>query len=94
MLKILIIFKYYNRKKVVRMCGHEYHDNSRCLCNKICGIIKLLVTGAIIGTIAGMVGMYFFDHDRCMQRNARKMLQGAEDFTHNIKSKLDENLNK
>ena len=71
------------------MCFSQF----KCLCRKICNIVKLLLTGAIIGTVAGMIGMYFFDHDRCMQRNARKMLQGAEDFTHNIKSKIDENIN-
>ena len=54
-------------------------------------MVKLLLAGAVLGTIAGMVGMYFFDHDKCMQRNARRMLQGAEEFTHNIKSKIDEN---
>ena len=74
------------------MCGHEHcHNESGYFCRKICGMIRLLLAGAILGTIAGMVGMYFFDHDKHMQRNARKMLQGAEDFTHNIKSKIEEN---
>lgn len=73
------------------MCGHEHHHEADCLCKKICGMVRLLLAGAILGTIAGMVGMYFFDHDKCMQRNARKVLQGAEEFTHSIKSKIDEN---
>ena len=72
------------------MCNHEHHQND-CLCKKICDMVKLLLAGAVLGTIAGMVGMYFFDHDKCMQRNAKRMLQGAEEFTHNIKSKIDEN---
>ena len=72
------------------MCGHENHREGDCFCRKICGMVRLLLTGAIVGTIAGMVGMYLFDHDKYMRRNARKVLQGAEDFTHNIKSKIDE----
>lgn len=72
------------------MCGHENNHENCCLCKKICGMIRLILAGAVLGTIAGMVGMYFFDRDKYMQRNARKMLQGAEDFTHNIKSKIDE----
>ncbi len=70
-------------------CNHENHS-SECFCGKICGVLRLLLAGAVLGTIAGMVGMYFFDHDKCMQRNARRMLQGAEEFTHNIKSKINE----
>jgi len=74
------------------MCGADHHHEHNCFCGKVCGMIRLLLAGAILGTIAGMVGMYFFDHDKCMQRNARKVLQGAEEFTHNIKSKIDENI--
>lgn len=74
------------------MCGPERNHGSDCLCHRICGMVKLLITGAIIGTMAGMIGMYFFDRDRNMQRNAKKVLQGAENFTHNIKSKIDETI--
>lgn len=70
-------------------CNHENHS-VECFCGKIYGVLRLLLAGAVLGTIAGMVGMYFFDHDKCMQRNARRMLQGAEEFTHNIKSKINE----
>ncbi len=74
------------------MCGPEHHNEGPCFCTRVCGMIRLLLAGAVLGTIAGMVGMYFFDHDKRMQRNARKMLAGAEEFTHNIKSKIDETL--
>lgn len=67
------------------MCK-EYHEP--CLCKKICGIIKLITAGAIIGSIAGMIAMYFFDRDKWMQCRARKMLRGAEDFTRNMQSKI------
>ncbi len=76
------------------MCGEcNHHEHGECLCKRICGMVKLILAGAILGTIAGMFGMYFFDHDKCMQRSARKMLQGAEDFTRNVKSKISETEN-
>lgn len=74
------------------MCGSENHNEHSCFCSRVCAMIRLLLAGAVLGTIAGMVGMYFFDHDKRIQRNAKRMLEGAEEFTHNIKSKIDETL--
>lgn len=60
-----------------------------CLCHRIFGVIKLITAGAILGSIAGMVAMYFFDRDKWMQCRAKKILQSAESFTRNIQSKID-----
>ena len=68
------------------MYRHEHHD---CFCKKICDVVKLILAGTIFGAVATMVGMYFFENDKCMQRQAKRMLQSAEDFTHNIKSKIE-----
>ena len=46
------------------------------------------MAGILIGTVAGMVGMYFFDRDRWLQYKAKKMLKGAQDLTNNIKCKI------
>lgn len=67
------------------MCN-EHHEP--CLCQKICGIIKLITIGVVLGSVAGMVAMYFFDRDSWLQCRARKMLKGAEDFTKDIQSKI------
>ena len=73
------------------MCRPEYQEHD-CLCKKICMATRLILAGAVLGTIAGMVGMYFFDHDKRfqknVQRNASRMLEGAEELTHNIKTKI------
>lgn len=69
------------------MCG-ECHENQSCVCSRFCGIVRLVMAGIIIGTVAGMVGMYFFDHDRWLQYRTQKMFKGAQDLTNNIKSKI------
>ena len=69
------------------MCG-ESHENFGCACSRFCGIVRLVMAGIIIGTVAGMVGMYFFDHDRWLQYKAKKMIKGAQDLTNNIKCKI------
>ena len=66
----------------------ESHENHGYMCSKFCGILRFVMAGVIIGTVAGMVGMYFFDHDRWLQYRAKKMLKGAQDLTSNIKSKI------
>ncbi len=69
------------------MCG-EYHENHDCLCGRLCAIVRLVMAGIVIGTVAGMVGMYFFDRDKWLQYKAKKMFKGAQDLTNNIKSKI------
>ncbi len=69
------------------MCNFS-HEHQGYTYNRFCGMIKLVMAGIIVGTVAGMIGMYFFDHDRWLQYKARKMLKGAQDLTNNIKSKM------
>ncbi len=71
------------------MCGehHEkiYHD---CACSKLCGIIKLVFAGIVIGSAAGMVLMYFYDHDKWLQCKTRKMVKGVQDAAQNVTSTI------
>lgn len=57
-----------------------------CLCSRICAIAKLIFLGMIIGSAAGMVLMYFYDHDRWMQSKARKIVNGMKDTAQNVAS--------
>lgn len=41
-----------------------------------------------MGSIAGMVAMYFFDHDRWLQRRTKKMVKDAENFTKGVGEKI------
>lgn len=50
------------------------------------GIAKLVIIGMIIGSAAGMVLMYFYDHDRWMQCKAKKMMCGVKDAAQNMAS--------
>ena len=54
------------------MCRPEYQEHD-CLCKKSCMATRLILAGAVLGTIAGMVGMYFFDHDKRFQKNVKEM---------------------
>ncbi|MGN1041810.1 MAG: hypothetical protein ACI4PJ_03680 [Acutalibacteraceae bacterium] len=75
------------------MCN-EHHDHyCACFCKKICGVIKLITAGVVLGSIAGMVAMYFFDRDKWLQCRARKVLKGAEEFTRDMQSKISNNSN-
>ena len=90
------ILKYLDlnniKKGVFKMCNcsSEHRD---CICHKICGTIKLIMAGIIIGSVAGMVMMYFFDRDRWLQCKAKKMIKGAEEITKNIGSKITNAVN-
>lgn len=69
------------------MCGENYERSScRCLCGKICYVLKLMFLGAIIGSAAGMVLMYFYDRDKWMQSKARKIVSGVKDTAQNVAS--------
>ena len=46
------------------------------------------MAGMIIGTAAGMVIMYFYDHDRWLQCKARKMINSAKGVAENIQSTI------
>lgn len=70
------------------MCNEQHTHCEPCLCQKICGIIKLITVGVVLGSVAGMVAMYFFDRDKWLQCRTRKMLKGAENFTKEIQSKI------
>lgn len=61
---------------------------NNCGCSKICGILKLIMAGIVIGTAAGMVLMYFYDHDRWLQCKARKMINSAKGVAENIQSTI------
>lgn len=69
-------------------CGCDHHNDG--LCAKLCGFCKLMATGIIFGSIVGMVSMYFFDKDERVRCNAKKVIKGAEDFTHKVQSKISE----
>lgn len=70
------------------MCNDSNAHCEPCLCKKICGIIKLITVGVVLGSVAGMVAMYFFDRDKWLQCHAGKMLKGAENFTKEMQSKI------
>lgn len=74
-------------KGVIKMCGENCERNScGCLCSKMCAIAKFIFLGMVIGSAAGMVLMYFYDHDRWMQSKARKMVSGVKDAAQNMAS--------
>ena len=70
------------------MCNDPHSHCEPCLCQKICGIIKLITAGVVLGSVAGMVAMYFFDRDKWLQCRTRKMLKGAENFTKEVQAKI------
>lgn len=72
------------------MCETSHEHCKPCLCHRICGIIKLITAGVVLGSIAGMVAMYFFDHDRWLQCRTKKMIKDAENFTKGVGEKITE----
>lgn len=71
------------------MCESSHsHGGHGCFCAKICAVVKLLMAGIFLGTVAGVVAMYFFDRDKGLQYKAKKMIQSAGDLTRNIGSKI------
>ncbi len=69
------------------MCGENCcRESHGYFCGKICEIAKLVIIGMIIGSAAGMVLMYFYDHDRWMQCKAKKMMCGVKDAAQNVAS--------
>ena len=72
------------------MCCETDKKSERCLCSKICGMIKLIAVGTIIGCVAGMVAMYFFDRSRKLKQNTKNFIKGAENLTHDIQQKMSD----
>lgn len=75
------------------MCGEtrEMHHHD-CVCSKFCGIVKLVMAGIIIGSAAGMVLMYFYDHDKWMQCKAKKMIKNAQNMAQNVTQSIQSKL--
>lgn len=74
------------------MCGESYESSHNCACNKFCGIIKLVMAGIIIGSAAGMVLMYFYDHDKWLQCKARKMVKDVQNTVQNTAQNIQSSI--
>ena len=55
----------------------------------ICGLIKLIMCGVAFGTVLGLIGIYLLETNRRFRFGAKKMCQKVEDFSQDVKARID-----